>query len=640
MRPSELHQFLAKQKREALSKAWAEHSRTQTTDYGDFDVTYYRLNLTFDDARSRLSGSVTLRATSLADNQSSINLDLFNALQVDGVSGRTTVFTHQNDHLQLQFTTPLVAGESFEVTVSYHGQPTAAGFQGLTFDTQNTGPIISSLSEPYFARSWWPCKDVPSDKADSADIIITTDNSLIPVSNGILVSIDSTSASTHTYHWQVRYPITTYLISVAISNYHHLTDRYIAASGDTMPLDYYIYPQEDESNTVQYIMQTRHAIEIFASLYGEYPFINEKYGMASFNWGGAMEHQTISSMGAYFPSIIVHELSHQWWGDMVTTRNWHHIWLNEGFASYSEALYFENKYGEDTYHTYIEDMAYRGSGTIYVTDTTNVNRIFDSHLSYDKAAYVLHMLRHVVGDSTFFRALAHYRNLYYMGTATTEDFQHAVEDVSGMDLSDFFFQWIYSSGVPNYEYCLWSTASDGGYETNVCVNQTQSVRSTPTFVMPIDIQLSDSIGHDTTVVIQNTERSQSFTFVFPWQPTIITFDPGNWLLKTAEQVPANLARDGCEDLTTFFLASNYPNPFNDTTLLQFALPAGGSVTGVIYDITGHKVRELLHTSLQPGQYTLQWDGKDDDGQTVSTGVYLFKLSAAHLTRTDKMVFLK
>lgn len=647
--PENVHQELARAKREGFARFQALKKIVAPTMYGDYDVHFYQLDLTFDDLRKTVSGTVQLRATSTTTGQSSLELDLYNTgMTVDTVSGRASGWEHSNDHIRLEFSPALSAGEDFTVEITYHGSPAGAGFQGLSFSNHgsgdNTDPIISSLSEPYYARSWWPCKDVPSDKADSANINLTVANDLIPVSNGTLVDTVDNGDGTHTWLWQVRYPITTYLISVAISNYSHLTDTYTGLNGEIMPLDYYLYPEQAAQNSYrQSVNKTRQMIEVFASLYGEYPFIGEKYGMASFDWGGAMEHQTISSMGAYGTTINAHELAHQWWGDMVTCQNWHHIWLNEGFASYSEALYYEAIYGKPAYANHMNSMATgarRASGSVFVTDTTSLYTIFSSDRVYDKGAWVLHMLRHVVGDSTFFDILHEYRDEYYMSTATTEDFRDIAEMVSGMDLHSFFNEWVYGTGYPRYTYCIWTSSDGGQTEANVCVSQIQTADEGQLFTMPLDIKLSDNTGNDTTFVVQNNVTDTTYTFNLGWQPTNVVLDPDNWVLKTAQLTPSNLSQTGCELLTGFALAPNYPNPFNPGTNLTFTIPEGDHVSGYIYNLKGQRVVTVVDEYKLPAQYSYYWNGTNDRGEHVSSGVYFFMVRSGNQIKTQKLLLVR
>ncbi|MCF7805541.1 MAG: T9SS type A sorting domain-containing protein [Candidatus Marinimicrobia bacterium] len=634
------HQALAKAKQQALTRSRQLEKTISPVIYGNYDVHLYDLDLMFHPESESISGIVEIGAIS-GLFQESILVDLATNMNIDSVVGRNSGFSRSGGQVLVEFDDPLESGEDFRIRIAYHGEPEAAGFQGLTFEEHSGGPIYSSLSEPYFARTWWPCKDVPVDKADSVNIHITTGRDVTPISNGSLAEITYPTDSTHTWHWEVRYPITTYLISVAISNYDHLTDTYVTTDGDSMPLDYYLYSQETTSDYITgNVAETKQMLESFARMFGEYPFLKEKYGMASFNWGGAMEHQTISSMGSYSRSIIAHELAHQWWGNMVTTRTWNHIWLNEGFASYSEALYFEETEGTEQYHEYMRSMAYRGQGTVYVHDTTSVSRIFNGSLTYDKAGYILHMLRHVVGDSTFFDVLDEYREQYYMKTAITEDFRRVAEQVSGRDLSAFFQQWIYEPGAPNYDYCMWTNPAGGQTEVILSINQTQMEPFPEVFEMPLDVRFSDSTGHDTTLVVENFQRKQQYNFIFDWQPNEVKLDPDDWVLKTAKHVPANLTRDGCEFLEQFAIAPAYPNPFNNETTLTFTLPTRAYVNGDIIDITGRKVASIVSRVLDPDRHTYHWDGTDDQGAIVSSGIYFFRIRAGENVTSQKMIFLK
>ncbi|MBD3276393.1 MAG: hypothetical protein GF372_13840, partial [Candidatus Marinimicrobia bacterium] len=295
--PQPVNHTLAALKQARISQIQKLAKMQTGTDYGKYDVHFYALDLSFAILEEEISGSVLIKAHSLHDNLENIALDMDSRLNVDSLSGAVSAYSHADDVLRISLDNQYDQSREFQIEIHYHGSPAAAGFQGLSFSQHGTGNIISSLSEPYFARSWWPCKDIPSDKADSADIRLTVPVNLIPVSNGTLASTAVHANNTHSYQWEVRYPITTYLISVAISNYEHFEDTYQGLNGASMPLDYFIYPQQNNQDFLDLIFSTRPMLEYYSSIFGEYPFINEKYGMATFNWGGAMEHQTISSMG-------------------------------------------------------------------------------------------------------------------------------------------------------------------------------------------------------------------------------------------------------------------------------------------------------------------------------------------------------
>ena len=271
-------------------------------------------------------------------------------------------------------------------------------------------------------------------------------------------------------------------------------------------------------------------IHAFASLYGEYPFVEEKYGHAEFlGWAAGMEHQTLTSLNGWGEMLVAHELAHQWWGDMITCDSFHHIWLNEGFATYSESLWREWAYGKEDYLSYQKGKFYYGPGTIYVEDPYSED-IFNYNLSYRKASCVLHMLRHVVGDSTFFEIL----HAYYSdperqyGTATTEQFREICESISGMNLETFFQQWIYDQGYPDYRfYYSWKQLATGQYEVYGLVKQVQTLG--PIFEMPLDITVTTSYG-DTTLVLWDDEEEEPFSFIVNHEPLNIELDKEGWVL--------------------------------------------------------------------------------------------------------------
>jgi hypothetical protein len=508
----------------------AEMSQTENQTY--YDAIYYDLDLDMDHVLEIVSGSVTMVAEVLSDSLLQADLDLLSNMTVSQTTsgGSPVGFSHVDDILTVTLDRTYYQGETFTIVVTYSGTPDE-GYGSFGFDTHAGDPMIWSLSEPFGARSWWPCKDTPSDKADSVDIRITAASDLIVASNGTLR--DTTGAGSDiTWWWHEEYPITTYLVSIAIHPYYTYSDWYHYAPSESMEVQFFVFP--DHVGTVEptYAM-TVNMIEIFANMFGEYPFLNEKYGHAEFNWGGGMEHQTITSLGWWGEYLIAHELAHQWWGDMVTCDSFHHIWLNEGFATYSEALYSEVQYSMAQYHADMAAAKYLGPGTVYCDDLSSFGRIFHSGLSYNKASWVLHMLRHVVGDSTFFNILqTYYADLRYQyGTITTEEFEALCEDVSEMDLGYFFQEWIYEEYYPTYAY-NWSYVENGGlYEIDLEIEQLQTNHI---FKMPVDITIETASG-DTTLVVWDSLAVQSFALVVESEPTGLLVDKDEWILRVIEE---------------------------------------------------------------------------------------------------------
>jgi len=555
-------ELLIKKEREMAQRLFYLRTKAKEVDQSAFDVVYYQLNLNIVPDSEFIHGDVYLRAKSTVPELSEVILNLSDTLTVDSIKLEDLhlTFTHSADLLTIELDRTYATGEEFSFSIFYRGYPEATGFGSFTFRMHNGVPIISSLSEPFGARSWWPCKDNPADKADSVDINVTVPQNLIVASNGVLLDVVDNLNGTKTYKWHESYPITTYLVSVAITNYETFSDYYHYSPTDSMEVQYYVYP-EDYAKAVEDFNVTVDMIEYYSSTFGQYPFIREKYGMAEFPWGGAMEHQTCTSYGSRlitgnhtYDWIIAHELAHQWWGNMITMRSWPHIWLNEGFASYSEALYWEYKYGEDAYHEYMDDFDRLGyfEGSVYVEDSTNEWALF-SRTVYDKGAWVLHMLRHVMGDSAFFQALRKYAadtNLAY-GNATTEDFRVICESVYGNDLSWFFSEWVYGTGRPKYYYD-WSYSYEAGtYTVNLRITQMQ----TNIFKMPLDITIYAG-ATDTTFVVWDSLISQDFTFYLSEAPESIKIDKDNWVLKKLQLARVYTIAGMVEDAATGYGVPN------------------------------------------------------------------------------------
>lgn len=530
----------AKMKAQSLRKSF-DKNIVMTSNQAEYDVEHYLIEIEFNPGKTEIYGMVKVAAEVIGQSLSNIDLDLSNNMIVDSVlsSGIISTYNKQGDVLTINLEKEYSTGEKIEVTVYYNGQPEPSGLGSFGFDSYNGKPLIWSLSEPYGAREWWPSKDTPSDKADSVDIKFTVPEGMIVASNGKLMDEITANGKT-TFWWKEIYPITTYLVSIAAYEYTHYTDQYISSAGDTMSLDFFVAPDHYQ-NSLENFSLVKDMIAIYSDLFGEYPFIKDKYGHAEFPWGGGMEHQTITSLGNihysggyYSQGLIAHELAHMWWGDMITCSNFKNIWINEGFATYSEALLVEAVNGFEAYKNQMSIEEYYGPGTIYVDDTTNVNRIFSGDLSYSKGAYVLHMLRKVVGDENFFAILKAYGNdpRYKYKDAGIEDFQGVCEEVSGMDLEKFFDQWLYGEYFPHYSYGYSVDTISDGYEVNLVVDQIQT--NTGLFWMPIDIRITTSSGQQTFTIWDSLE-TQTFTIALDEEPFSLEFDPDNWILKKTRE---------------------------------------------------------------------------------------------------------
>jgi len=614
----------------------------ESADYDDYDVTYYDIDLDINIGNEIVTGRVEIHFSSLTDGLEMIQMDFDSGMNVDSLDGAAATFNHFSNLLSLTLDGSYDLDETAVVVIYYHGHPTETGFKGFDFSHQygNTSraAMISTLSEPYGARSWWPCKDVPTDKADSVRVSVTTDADLDVVSNGILQSEVNNGDGTVTTVWKHRYPITTYLVSLAITDYTYWTEMYHFEDGDSMALEYWMYPASATSEMIDRWNRTEVMLDVFNDLFGKYPFAEEKYGMAQFEWGGAMEHQTCSSMGSYGENTIAHELAHQWWGNLVTCSDFHHIWINEGFATYSEALYWGAVNGEEAYHAHMAAKMNDVNSSVYRYDASTVSAIFSWHMVYQKGAWVLHMLRHVLGDDVFFGSLAAYREEFQFSHASTEDFQGVVETVSGRDMEWFFDQWIYGTGKPTYHWWWGASALDEFGNATITVNIDQvQLTSMPTYKMPIDLSLRNGT-RDTTLVLWDSLRTQQFSLVLDFVPTEVVLDEEAWIFKNASQVASIEPGSGPQ---SFRLYAAYPNPFNGEVRIPYSTDAEFTGKLTIFDLKGREVFSRPLGADGPGMAETSWNGVDQGGNSVVSGVYIARITGpASLSASQKISLLK
>lgn len=638
--PSLLRTALQEEGACAAKALWPHMPAVTQGTYADehIDVGYYRIDLNVHPFLSMLHGAVLIRGTSLVDSLRQISLDLDAAMRVDSVRSGHTGLSFSRFPLGLVVTLDRMyaRGDPFALEVFYAGTPTVNGFGSFVFTAVTGVPWVWSLSEPYGARNWWPCKDTPNDKADSADILITCPIELKVGSNGRLVGVRENGDGTHTYQWAERYPIATYLVSVAISNYSEFTQWFRYSPTDSMPILNYVLPR-DLNQAVPALALTPEMLRVFSATYGLYPFIREKYGHSQFGWGGAMEHQTMTSTSNFTEGTIAHELAHQWFGDMITCANWPSLWLNEGFAVYSEAVWQEARYGKAAYRIHLSDRmsaAMGASGTLFVQDTNDVRNLFNFNRVYAKGGWVLHMLRHVLGDSVFFQSMRAYAAdpRFRFGSATTEGFESVCEAVAGRSLAYFFNEWVFGEGFPRYT-TTWHSASVGGaYEVTVRIDQTTGGTNPAFFTMPVDLMFSGGT-QDTTVVAFNTVPGETFTYHLPFRPTDVVLDPENWILREIV-APESLLPDA------YALEQNFPNPFNPGTSINFSLPRRSDISLTVYDLLGREVALLARGRYEAGKHTIRWEGTGTTGVPVASGVYLCRLTAESFSTARTMLLLR
>lgn len=503
----------------------------------NYDVEFYNIFIRVNDTTQIIYGAVKMVATITEPSVSQVQIDLFDNMIIDSVVGGTGALTYSraSNVVTVNLDKTYNEGGRITIVIGYHGHPTEGGFQAFSFRTRLTKKVISSLSEPYYARTWWPCKDRNDDKADSFKICIEVDTAFYVGSNGSLDSIRTVSANSKRFYYTVHYPMVNYLFSVAISPYTVWNQVYrYNANKDSMLVTHAVYSDRYAYSLPRWGIIPQ-AIGLLAQSFGQYPFITEKYGHSNFEWGGGMEHQTMTSMTGsdfgFLEDVVVHELSHQWVGDMITCESWHDIWLNEGWASYGEAIYYLNRDGWSGYHNWMTMMDWDHAGSVYVTDTTSVSSIFSSTV-YDKGAWVIHMLRGVMGETKFAQFLnAYFNSEYRHKWLTSAEFQTLAESVAGEDLDWFFTEWLNGVKRPSYNWAYYTEpAAGGGFDTWIWVQQVQTTNP-QVFRMPIEFAFDYSGFPTDTITLVSDARRNILKAHTTQQPINVSFDANKWILK-------------------------------------------------------------------------------------------------------------
>ena len=556
----------------------------------NYDIVYHRLRLKVDPSIQYIDGEVTTKYIA-KQNLNSVTFDLANELVVSSVKQRniTLTFTRSSSN-ELIINLPRQQNENVldSVSITYSGIPPTSGFGSFITSQHNATPVLWTLSEPFGALEWWPCKQDLNDKVDSIDVFITAPSSYVSVSNGIEQSQKINSDGTKTTRFRHGYPIPAYLIAIAVTNYSIYTQQ-AGKAPNQFPIVNYLYPEALNANLTN-LDQTPLLIDFFELIVTPYPFRKEKYGHAQFGWGGGMEHTTVSFMGNFSRGLIAHELAHQWFGDKVTCGSWNDIWLNEGFATYLASLAIEYFDGEAAFvsdkNNMINSITATTDGAVYLTnnEATDVNRIFSSRLSYKKGAMVLNMLRLKLGTTNFYQALKNYLNdpdLAY-GYAKTPDLKMHLESVSGINLIEFFNDWVYNQGYPSYAI---SSKNLTPGKVEITVNQTQSHPSVSFFEMNVPIRLIGVNGEQKDVILDHKTNGQVFVVDVPFTVTEVQFDPKKDLISKSNISSLEINAFDLNNAITL-----YPIPASN--VIKLDLPQGVSIEKTeFYNIMAQKIKE-------------------------------------------------
>jgi hypothetical protein len=462
----------------------------------DYDVTFYDIALDIDLVQKMVQGEVMVQGMVVNNATEHIVLNLYQNMTVDSVvyQGAPLSFTHQNDVLDISLPQPLNQGDGFTLRIVYAGYPQQAGTPGygLIFSGYAGNQLVYSYNWPYFASTFIPCKDHPSDKADSVRLRITVPTGYQVACNGVLEQSISLPDNRTQFVWMHHYPIVSYNISINVYPFSVVNDVYNSPVSGAITLQYFLFPPHAAAILNSLQVRVPQIFQAYEDRYGAFPFPQDKYGLCEAIFGGGMEHQTILTMGqsSFFSDIVVHESAHEYFGNLISLADWGHIWLNEGFATYSEALFHEYWDGETVYLNMIRQfMAGSGEGKIFVDDPTSPGNIIPYNLVYLKAAVVVHMLRYVMGDSLFWQMIHDYvgNSPFRFGNIDTEQFSQFCEGYYGADLDWFFEQWIYGDGRMAGEYYFAPNAS--GDSLVVFIRSVpSSINSTTIHAMPLPVQ--------------------------------------------------------------------------------------------------------------------------------------------------------
>ncbi|QEH38822.1 Aminopeptidase N [Aquisphaera giovannonii] len=513
----------------------------------EVDAKHVRAELTLDAAKKEVRGTVTHTVSPTYPLQDSFSLDIGPDLTVSKVTAGPAKapckFAVADGKLAITLDKPYGPQDTVDVAITYGGRP-VAGLHFIDGDPAypDRAPAIWTQGEAEDNHLWLPCYDYPNDRI-TTEMIITVAKPMSVVSNGVLAATRENADGTRTFHWRMDQPISSYLITVAASDFSAFHDRL-----GNLPVDYYVQKHVDEATARRFMGKTPKMIQFFNQATGQ-PYAYPKYAQVCLpEFNGGMENTSATSMTddalidaveameRSQDSLVAHELAHQWFGDLMTCKDWSHIWLNEGFASYFDPLFAEHDRGQDEFRMVMDgerksylanDRQYRRP--IVENKYASPMQMFDS-MTYAKGGCVLHMLRGQLGESDWWKGIRHYVSKHKFQVVETDDFRKAMEEATGKDLKPFFDQWLYKAGHPELK-ASWRY-EDADHTARVKVAQAQKTDDqTPLFRIPTTIELTDASGRARAVPVVLEGASQEFVIPAEAKPAMVQVDPDCWLVK-------------------------------------------------------------------------------------------------------------
>jgi aminopeptidase N len=608
-----------------------------------YDVNYYELDLKINPATRTIEGSLLCRVR-IVNSIDTLVLDLDNVFTIDSILFRkedgefsSASFSHSAGRINITIPVPVMPEDMISAKIFYRGAPRVAATppwsSGFVWRTTPTGkPWLGVTVEMDGADIWWPCKDHPSDEPDSMYMSYTVPNPLICVSNGRFVSSVDNGDGTSTFNWFISTPINNYNVSFYAAEYQLIEDQYLSVTGDSIPFYFWVIP-ESYNQALNMMNVFRNEFDFLESICGPFPFSTDKHGWAHSPYYG-MEHQTIIAYGNNFSVngwgfdyIHLHELAHEWWGNLVTAKDWSDVWIHEGIGTYTEALYVEATLGFSSYLLYMNNQRPSDNHSKALAPREQLTAMQGFALNpYSRGSSVMHTLRYHLGDEKFFNLLkrwAYPDSTDYDNTngrlcriASTDDMKNLAEEITGVELDPFFEVFFRDAAFPKLKVVRGSDHAVFTWQTQTNVPLDLNI---PLLVNGIEMTVEMDNGTGTAPVKQGDN---------------LVIDPKKWILMGS--ISSVVGIDGEEAvLYEYSLSQNYPNPFNPNTVISFSVTENQNVELRVYDLLGNMVAELVNGYREAGNYSVNFNA-----DKLPSGIYFYEIKAGSFRQTNKMIFLK
>jgi len=509
-----------------------------------FAVTHTRLDLTIDTKEKTVSGSALIRIQPFsALKEFELDAEDLTVRRVK-VDGKAAEFDSHQRKLLVRPAKRLKEAAAVDVLVEYNCKPRRGLYFVEPTKLYPKKPIqVWTQGESEDNHAWFPGYDHPNNKATS-EVLLTVRDPLVAISNGHLEGQREVGDGWTQYHWVQNVPQPNYLIAVVVGRFDEIQDKW-----RDVPLSYLV-PVGKRDWGKETFKHTPQILDFFGEVTG-YPYPFPKYAqaiIADFMWGG-MENTTITTVNERFligpqhrvdanpDGLIAHEAAHQWFGDLITTKTWEHLWLNEGFATYFDALFHERFYGKDWFQVemldnsaaYFAEDGERYRRPIVTRNYLEPEDLFDRH-TYQKGSLVLHMLRKELGDEAWWKSIRHYVKKFEWKNVETGDFRVAIEEATGRNLEWFFDQWVMKSGHPELE-AAWTYDPRDKF-VKLALKQTQKVAGeTPLFRLNLDVRIWTTKEKHADHVVRLSKPQEAFYLPSATRPLAVEIDMDGWVLK-------------------------------------------------------------------------------------------------------------